>query len=168
MIKVNTIKEAVQTAVVFLATALVVATLTSCESNNGVDRYKSQLEGVYAVDWIAYEDNGNFIDGVDTTITDLCIVRFMDNDKFLTYKYDEPNYFIRESIPEMGMLFEQYNSFDVEYVNQQIVISLDVNGQTVGELWFFDPESMTLTREYLPQPNFNVYHKHTMVLKEIK
>ena len=33
MIKVNTIKEAVQTAVVFLATALLVATLTSCENN---------------------------------------------------------------------------------------------------------------------------------------
>ena len=92
MIKVNTIKEAVQTAVVFLATALAVATLTSCENNNGVDRYKAQLEGVYAVDWIAYEDNGNFFDGVDTTLTDLCIVRFI-GEKMITYKFSDPNYY---------------------------------------------------------------------------
>ena len=166
MIKVNTIKEAVQTAVVFLATALVVATLTSCENNNGVDRYKAQLEGVYAVDWIAYEDNGNFFDGVDTTLTDLCIVRFI-GEKMITYKFSDPNYFVRDFVPEMGMMYEQYNEFDVEYVNQQIVISLDVNGQTIGEVWWFDPEAMTLTREYLPQQNFNVHHKHTMVLEEI-
>lgn len=166
MIKVNTIKEAVQTAAVFLATALVVATLTSCENNNDIDRYRYQLEGEWAVDFVAYEDNGNFFDGVDTVFTDLCVVRFLE-DKMITYKYTDPNYFVRESIPELGMMYEQYNEFEVEYINRQILITLDINGQSVGEMWWFDPEAMTLTREYLPQPNFDVHHIHTMNLKEI-
>lgn len=146
---------------------LAFVTLFSCENNNNdIDRYRHQLEGVWAVDFVAYEDNGNFFDGVDTVFTDLCIVRFFE-DKMITYKYTDPNYFVRESIPVLGMMYEQYDEFEVEYVNRQILIKLDINGQSVGEMWWFDPEAMTLTREYLPQPNFDVHHRHTMNLKEI-
>ena len=163
MIKVNTIKEAVQTAVVFLATALLVATLTSCE-NDGADRYKPQLEGVYAVDWDAYEDNGVFFANVDTTIENLCIVEFADN-KLTTYKYTEPNYFIRESIEIMGSMYGRFNSFDVEYRYQSIIIRLDVDGQIVEETWFFYPSDMQLVRTTRMGA---VTQVHTMILKEIK
>ena len=134
MIKVNTIKEAVQTAVVFLATALLVATLTSCENNQ--EPLLNTEYGSYNVDsWVAIETEG-YLGGVnfDTTIYDLCVLVF---DYGTMYTAVDS---VIQAVPTMGYLYELNFAFATTLEGNTMVIG--------GETWDVrqTPTGVQLTR----------------------
>jgi hypothetical protein len=153
MIKVNTIKEAVQTASVFLATALVVATLTSCEKNR--EPLLNTEYGSYNVEsWVAIESKG-YLGGYDfdTTIHDLCVLVF---DYGTMYTAVDS---VIQAVPTIGFLYENNFSFATTLEGNTMMIG--------GETWIVSqtPTGVQLTRT----TNYGGMgsHIHKMNLKEI-